>query len=255
MIMIWVALSSYILQDTSLMFDFKNLSLALLAFSLPIIFWLPLRNNYFASYQVESLERTIYRFAKNEKIFQKMLEHQPAVEISHFGGDIHSGDLSAPIQVTLVANPKCTPCAFAHSILEEIARDNDQVNVTYRFLINDLDMETAAYKALKTFYYLKLHQSDGSAIESISAWFESFLLSKTQEWVEKYISITSNEEPEVTRLVNDTILWCSHIGISKTPTILINGKYMPDEYSVADLKYHLRKMSNAETVNSFLEEI
>lgn len=71
------------------------------------------------------------------------------------------------------------------------------------------------------------------AIDALKDWYGR--TQKTvQAWINKYPAKT---EPADTTILNIQTEWCHAVGIEKTPTIMINGRKIPENYSSSDLKY------------------
>jgi protein-disulfide isomerase len=86
---------------------------------------------------------------------------------------------------------------------------------------------------------LSLTNSNGRAVKSLSAWFSQNRRTNLNRWKEDHPVETVNEN-EVDLVLREHEAWCKQVNIQATPTIFVNGKKLPPEYTVGDLKYHVR---------------
>jgi uncharacterized membrane protein len=150
---IWIQAAFYMVTLPAVVFDFKSASVLFIGFFLPLIFWLSIRKQFIYSLNVPNLQRNLNRFLKSERIFQKLLEDQPDMEMGQFTHELNSGMPDAPIQLVVVSNPQCGPCAYTHSILENLKDAlNEKVNIVYRFTANTSDKSTVSYQMLESLF-------------------------------------------------------------------------------------------------------
>lgn len=243
MVMVWLAFAFNVIFVNHAPVNTLKLAIAFIAFSIPLIFWLPVRHHFFEFLRIDDLEKKVFRLLKSERIFQKLMDDQPSILVNSSGKDIQSGGSNVPIQIILVTNPTGNPCAFAYSQLERISDQlQNKFNITYKFLITDKSENSSAYKVASTLFYLKLRKSNTEALNALSSWFEDLPKSNTEAWFQKYAAVPGEACTEVNQIIDEHVAWCTSAGIKKTPTLIINGKEVPDEYSISDLKYHLRTL-------------
>ena len=141
------------------------------------------------------------------------------------------GNLNANILVTVFSNPHCNPCAKLHKRIEEILQ-NEENNLCFQYIFTAFNEELkASSKALLSAY---LDFPRGKAGEIISEWFDSGKNNK-EEFFKKY-----ELDPERENVVNEFdkhVEWNKDAGLHATPTILVNGFLLPDNYRIEDLKY------------------
>jgi hypothetical protein len=88
---------------------------------------------------------------------------------------------------------------------------------------------------------LSLTNSNGRAVKSLSAWFSQNRRTNLNRWKEDHPVETVNENG-VDLILREHDAWCKKVNIQVTPTIFINGKRLPSEYTVKDLKYHISNL-------------
>lgn len=144
---------------------------------------------------------------------------------------IFSGNLDASNVLTVVANPYCNPCALLHSKLSRLIKYNQALKIQYVFTYFKDDLADANKHILSA---CLLYPDDTGSI--IDDWYIHGR-SNLKYFIKKY-PICIKEESVVTELKRHKA-WCMEVGIHSTPTLLFNGRKLPDLYRIEDLNYIL----------------
>ncbi len=231
--LLWPPLSKLFVSVT-------GLYLVFVSFSLPLAFWLAVRERFIDSFKVPGMERTLNKFMRSEKIFKALLNQEAEVNLGDFTNEIQVGANNPPVELTVVSNPMCGPCSYAHRIIEELVeRFGEKLKVRFRFAVDSSGTNSDATKMVRHLAALSLANSNGHAVKSLSAWFSQNGRMNVNRWKEDHPIETVNEN-EVDLVLGEHDAWCRQVNIQATPTIFINGKKLPSEYTVNDLKYHIR---------------
>jgi len=188
------------------------------------------------SAEAESLSVRILRTKRDPDIFLLHLQRSEPVNTAPLPGDIVLGNPHSPLQITIVSNPFCNPCATAHQQLEQLlASHSGSIGLTIRFLFypvigitDDRRKEVvrlihAACRQRSSFHPAEKHPVD--------AWFHEMNIEKFRALYQL------PEEPAIPEeLLQPQEDWCRKQNISFTPTIYVNGYPMPrPEYSLSDI--------------------
>jgi uncharacterized membrane protein/thiol-disulfide isomerase/thioredoxin len=239
----WLEVITHFIIGNPLAMTWKSLSIAFVGFSIPLIFWLSVRQQFLDSFKLPRVRRSLNRFLKSERAFQRLLEDQPEIEIGNFSNELQAGVGEAPITITIVSNPVCEPCAYAHSVVEGLLEQFEgKIKVVFRFAINPSDTKSVSYEMLSHLMDLLLTTSSEKPIEALSNWYVKNGKSNVKKWKKEYSSLANHNQDAITKLTNEHSKWYAMAGIKSTPTVLLNGKLLPEEFSVADLKYQVRKL-------------
>lgn len=166
----------------------------------------------------------------NPDIFSSLLDKSNKVHISAENLGIVVGNPEAKHEIIKVCNPYCGPCAKAHPELEDIINSNKDVKIRIIFTASgeDGDIKTAPVAHL-----MAIQQERDSNIlrEAVNDWY----LSKDYElFCEKYPENGElKQQKDKIYAMRD---WCNAMKIRVTPTIYIDGRELPDSYSVSELK-------------------
>jgi uncharacterized membrane protein/predicted double-glycine peptidase len=239
----WAEFITHLMIGDPFTIAWNSLLIAFVGFSLPLVFWLSVRQQFLDSFKLLKMERNLNRFLRSERVFQKLLDDQPEIEMGNFSNELQAGVGKAPISITIVSNPVCGPCSYAHAVIEDLLeRFDGSLGVVFRFAINPSDTKSESYEMLSHLMALRLSYSTEKYIEALSSWYLKNGKSNMKKWKEDNpISMMQNQDT-INSMIMEHTRWCAMSGIHATPTILINGKKMPEEFSVADLKYQIRKI-------------
>ncbi|MBX2900900.1 MAG: thioredoxin domain-containing protein [Cyclobacteriaceae bacterium] len=239
---IWVQAAIYLLSPPAMVLNFKSISVLFIGFSLLLVFWLTVRKRFIGSLKVPNLQCNLNRFLKSERVFQKLLEEQPYVETATFTHELQSGPSDASVQVVVVSNPQCGPCAYTHFVLDNLKESLDEkVNLIYRFTLNTQNKSAAAYQMLETLFSIQQQESNEKALRALSGWY--LANGNLEDWKRKFLLQQQQESDVVAEILKRHEQWCARVAIEKTPTLFINGRALPEEFSVNELKFQLRKLA------------
>ena len=160
----------------------------------------------------------------NPITFQKLLALKPKVRtMIHPDIALHNSTDNTKDRLMVVVNPNCKACAKVHHHIREISAD---ISISLVIYTNDRLSAHIAQTILSAY----LSEGWDKATYLLKVWFEV------------------QEIPDVERYnINDVaqLLWrqqqeyCERNNISHTPSVVINGHYMPSVYQLEELKYLL----------------
>lgn len=133
--------------------------------------------------------------------------------------------------VTIVGNPFCNPCGRMHSRLEPLIEVGFRIQ--YFFTYFNTDLSPINKRIIETY----LTQGEQATWELLTDWYTN-----GHPKQHPFANPPSQEIPaETAREISSELIrhdkWTASVGISATPTILIDGKPLPDGYSIEDLIY------------------
>lgn len=144
---------------------------------------------------------------------------------------IFAGNQEASHVLTVIANPYCNPCALQHRKLSRLIKRNPALKIQYVFTYFKDELAEANKHIVSA--CLRFPDKTGTIIDEWYAHGRTNL---------KYFS-----ERFPTRIEEESVVseskrhkdWCLEQGIHSTPTILFNGRKLPDLYEIEDLNYIL----------------
>ena len=133
--------------------------------------------------------------------------------------------ISSTTQLMIVTNPNCKNCARIHSHIKEIAS-----NVSISLVLLTFPKDGIGETVAKTI--IAAYRTDGweKAITALEEWYKNHKI----KGIDKY-AITAEEQ----RIWKQQQIYCSQQHISQTPSMIIDGYYVPEFYQLKELKYVL----------------
>lgn len=193
MAVFWIEFIAHLILGDLVNMNWNSLSIAFVGFSIPLIFWLSVRQQFLDSFKLPRVRRSLNRFLKSERAFQRLLEDQPEIEIGKFSNELQVGVGEAPITITIVSNPVCEPCAYAHSVVEDLLEQFEgKIKVVFRFAINPSDAKSVSYEMLSHLMALLLTTSSEKPIEALSNWYVKNGKSNVKKWKKEYSSLANH---------------------------------------------------------------
>jgi uncharacterized membrane protein/thiol-disulfide isomerase/thioredoxin len=203
------------------------------AFLLPVFFWLFSKPFLLKSIAGEKYKLELNRLKRNGQIFDALLQRQKAIVTQPAGLGIILGNPEAANTIIKVCNPFCGPCAQAHPVIEELLRETEDVKVQIIFTAAD-DVNDRRAKPVKHLMALQ-GKNDGRLLrQALDDWY---MQEKKDYDVFAGKYPLNGELKEQGQSLEGMYNWCREAGITGTPTFFINGRRLPDIYTIRDLKY------------------
>lgn len=179
---------------------------------------------------IENLTYNLNHLKMNEDVFGALLVSQPKYDVDRSVSLITFGNPEAEMFVTIVSNPHCNPCSKIHPKIDRLLeRAAGGVFVQFFFLNFDSEQTRDSGKFLIS---ARLESGKEEAVKIFTRWFEDEKKSPVETFVKYGFDMESDEvvaEQERHRV------WCDTNKISATPTVLVNGHRLPDNYAVDEL--------------------
>jgi uncharacterized membrane protein/glutaredoxin len=205
---------------------------ALFCTLLPMISWYLLKPLFLAAKNAPLFENAYKRLLYNPDTFNALLQQQPTAPDGWQQLGIDIGNPNAANTVIKICNPYCGPCAKAHLVLEEIIRHNKNVKVKVIFTATNNENDRAS----KPIKHLLAIAAKGNLQLSEKALDDWYMADKKdyELFAAKYLM---NGELKLQEAKLESMSkWCENAEIRATPTIFINGKRLPETYSINELK-------------------
>ena len=191
--------------------------------------------------EVEQITQEINAIKANEELFKTLLMQQPQYEVSRADSQILFGNPEARLQIIILTNPFCNPCAKMHKRVEKILKDTKrEISIQYILSSFNADLEFAN-KYLIAAYFKNSHCVLNSILDHpqspeqiFTDWFEKGKPLKEAFFREMQLDMTN---PEIEAEFQKHEAWKAKTRLHATPTILVNGYKLPDNYKIEDLRY------------------
>lgn len=139
------------------------------------------------------------------------------------------GNPNAKMRVTILNNPHCNPCARMHERVEKLLgmKEND-ICVQYIFSSFNEELEDSS----RYLIYCYFSNSKDEALYKFEQWYTKDKFN--------YKTIVAKEKDHIhTAMIDEEMekhqMWREKTSLTATPTILVNGYKLPDEYGLEDV--------------------
>jgi protein-disulfide isomerase len=208
----------------------KEWAITIICFISPVILWLFIKPHLIFSQKVQTIQEQLNKFKNNEGLFQRLLKAQDPCLLLPEDDSLMLGNKDAKKIITIVTNPYCPPCAKAHKTLEEwlSVYNNFKLQVIFSTKSNGKDVAGHIISLARD------TNNKSNVSKALAEWYNQDqkdypLWSKLYPVENNYMSVEGILEKHEE--------WCESTRIAHTPTILINGNYLPIYYQLDDVKY------------------
>ncbi len=182
--------------------------------------------------KLQDTTRKYHSLKANADVFNCLLQQKRHVKVSLSDSSIVFGNPEATYKVTILSNPHCNPCAKLHQKVEELLRTAEKdISIQYIFCSFNESLKESA-----RFLVAVYQQKEISAAQDIyNWWFESGKFN-AEDFFAAFPEVNATTS-EVTAEMEHHEQWARLNGYASTPTILVNGYELPNNYELADLRY------------------
>lgn len=207
-------------------------ALAYATFFLTVILgWMYLKPHLASQNDLYQYKRNLGRFKSNPDVFEKLLSQSRKISMEAEGLGILLKSESPKYRILKVSNPYCGPCAKAHTALEEIyKRGNTELQIVFS---TNADPEDLLTKTVSHFLAIHGKGDSGFTRKALDMWYGAG--EKDYDVFARKFKLNGElfQQGESHLAMK---AWCESEGITRTPTIFINGYELPKDYTVEDLK-------------------
>ena len=212
-------------------FDIQDILITGCLYVVPVFTLNLLLHKLNESNQVENLRQEINSIKSNEEVFSTMLTQQPFYEVSKFDSQILFGNPDSKLKISIFTNPFCNPCAKMHVRVEKLLKETkESVSIQYIFSSFNKDIEYANLY----FNAIYLEKSVVAAMQIFTDWFTGGKKSKERFFENLQLDMNN---PAIKMEFQRHEAWKQKTQLRATPTILVNGYKLPENYKIEDLCY------------------
>lgn len=231
-VIIWImgltAIISYMAVPYT--FDLGDSLLSCMVFAITI-----LAVHHSASARIADQERVRavqrYRALKvNSAVAKSFIESGDYYETTLDDSSIILGNPKAKMRVTILSNPHCNPCARMHTKVEKLLRmSENKICIQYIFSSFNKELEISNRYLIYN-YNMAVNIKDKCAI--FTDWF-LYHKFHHEEIIQTYLGYLYSNC--INKEMEKHAQWKKRTGLVATPTIIVNGYILPNEYDIEDL--------------------
>ena len=168
------------------------------------------------------------------EVFITSLIHQPHYDLDDSVSRIVWGNKDGGLNVTVVTNPYCGYCTLMHDRIEKLfEKTGDKISVRYVFSFDQHTEEGSKY-------LIAVYLDESLTIDRKKKIFDDWFRNpkkKNIDHIKKYIRDMDYEVVNI-EMENHT-QWCARTNNYATPTILVDGYKLPEDYAIEDIVWLL----------------
>ena len=171
-----------------------------------------------------------YRALKaNTAVAKALIEKQDYYETTLDDSYVLFGNRDAKMRITILSNPHCNPCARMHERVDKLLDScGDDICVQYIFSSFNEQLEDSSRYLISCYEPANLQRSR----EKFTKWYAGE--KNNHENIVKECSDQIHND-DVEKELSKHKEWRKRSNLVATPTILVNGFELPDEYEIEDL--------------------
>ncbi len=202
-------------------------------FALPGIFWLLLKPKVANYLQYKAANRQLTKFKYNVDVFKQALYAQPLLQPVTNNMSITLGNEDADNELLIISNPFCGPCKKAHEVIVHWLKHNDELKIKL-LLVFILEENDDKYRFARHVFNIRKQQPH-LVQEALNSWYAT-RFTDLSAWIEAYpVNYLTEVEQDLQKVFN----WVEEAKINATPSYLVNGRLLPEQYTLHDIKYIL----------------
>lgn len=216
-------------------FRYSNILLFSSVLSITILCWLFIKPLLVLEQKSNTLEIENLSFRRNHKLFLPYYNslNQIDTECDNIP-QITLGAKNPKIKLTIITNPLCNSCVDAHkTYIEVLKKHEDSVQLNFRFLVPNKDRTDSKTIVSERLLQLYFENDTEVFVEAFNDWYA---VTNIKEWTKKWRKC---EEIKYSKILSQQVYWCLKQGIDSTPTVLINNRLFPENYSYKDIEHFI----------------
>jgi uncharacterized membrane protein len=173
-----------------------------------------------------------YQTKMNPKIIASLWNAAKYIEVKGAPTlTFQSSEEDKELHIIVITSPSCQTCRENHITIEKQAKQL-KAKVDVLFSVNPYsEKETDSYKVIERLFQLYENNQIQMFHDAMNKWFSNKEIT-FKVWEKKFIPTV---EKDVTSHIIKQFEWCEQHEIKHTPTILLNGRILPDIYEIADI--------------------
>ena len=185
---------------------------------------------------VPILRQAINGLKADEGVFKVILKQQPYYEVNDFDSIIRFGNSCSPLKLTVLTNPYCNPCSMMHKRIEKLLQKTNN-NISVQYILSSFEEKlnsTNKYLIAACFEHCHSALDSQSPQQIFTDWFEKGKKLKDEYFKNMNLDM---DDMDIEIEFDKHEEWKKKTQLRATPTILVNGYQLPENYKVEDLLY------------------
>ncbi len=218
--------------DFNFTFSFDLAKYFLLCSLVPVLTWFLLKPLLINSKGAKIYFPAYKRLFLKPSVFNALAAERPSIPEGWESLGIQKGNSTASITILKVCSPSCTHCSNALKLTDEIVQKKPYVRVITVFMVTNHKTDTNNIP-VKHFLALSELGKTSELDEALHYWY--FSESPNYEELERKFPVPKDIYLKQSSKIDDMDKWIKSAGIFYTPALFLNGRLLPETFSIKDL--------------------
>jgi thiol-disulfide isomerase/thioredoxin len=178
---------------------------------------------------ISFLRQAINALKANEDVFTAILKKQPYYETKDSDSILHFGNPGSQLKLTVLTNLYCNPCSRMHKRIEQLSEKNNNISVLYILSSFNENLNSTNKHLIAACL-----ENKNAVSKIFTDWFEKGKQLRDDYFKDMKLDM---ENPEIEAEFKRHEVWRNKTQIRATPTVLVNGYQLPENYKIEDLRY------------------
>lgn len=229
--------------------NYSLLPLVMVSYALITALWFTYKRQWEKADKSKHNELIAYSFKRNYHFFNAYYRQLPNLDFSGWQTNCYSGKKDAPLQLVVVKNLYCEPCEKTFIALKKLESDSPDLNIciSYTFHFKD-ETDNRFLAAERIMHAAATHP--GQLNQILTDWYTL----KDEEKFTTLYPYQHNTSDLIQGMLISQLLFRQRNGISLTPGLILNGKLLPEIYTIGDIKWLLSYFLINEDQRSVLQQ-
>ena len=215
----------------------QPVSLLLFSYLFPLAAWLLVKQTIEPFLEINGYKRNLDIMLRDRRLFLGLVNSEPEKKIPELPVEIIVGSKKAETEVVMIISFFCSACA--RTIKEVFILDKMLPKVNFRIRFDLNKNPNKAIPIMKHLLGLYLCNGEEDAKTALLNWFS---IKNYDTWVmaNPLGAYALKKGLEIDSLINDFKEWHASTKVEHSPFFFIDGKPLPYNYTIFDIKHHLR---------------
>jgi hypothetical protein len=214
-------------------FDFQELLYLIIIGScyLAVVFGInDLAQKLNADKKIGFLRQALNGLKADNGVFNALLKQQAFYETNDSDSIIRFGNPDSSLRFTILTNPYCYPCSLMHKRIELLLQKMNN-NISVQYILSSFDKSLDSTNKMLIAACL---ENLNSAEQIFTNWFKKGKDLRDDFFKDMDLNM---EKPEIEIEFQKHVEWRKKTQIRATPTVIVNGFQLPENYKIEDLRY------------------
>ncbi len=210
---------------------YKSLALSIIY----LMTWISIKPLIKKHIELNDVEFNYLKFKRNYSLFKIALSNNLKLD-TRIENKLSFGSVKPKIIIDAITNPTCGFCKQSFDVYKDLLEQHSKkLDIQVNFIFNISDTTENFSRGISQ-QLMNIYKNKGSSdcYEAMKYWFDK---RNINDWKKKYSDVSKDNVN-----LQEHGGWCKNNKIVYTPITLINERFYPSNYDIADIKYFIDEL-------------